>query len=354
VIDGETRLGFVNSHFHLQFQQAGKPAEQKLLRSFIDDRDRRRFDSAVTTCLVEEKDVRFEARMRCGEEAWVRWELRFLEALGEGPGRLFCLGYDLHTDEREKDAAQPDNGYDSDRGRQDQDPAVIEREWQDRLNNQKQLMGRKVREAAVRGEQQERERIGQELHDNISQILSSAQLFLSCLTTDNPDFDTIKEKTAGIIASALQEVRTLSHNIAAPDLRETGLIESINRLVEDLRYAGHTPIEFTSTDWMTLETQSAELKLTVYRIVQEQLHNIGKYSEATAIRITLTGRNEQLRLQITDDGIGFDPKTVRQGLGLNGICRRAKLFNGKAIFNSAPGKGCTLIVAIPLELKPIL
>src|ERR1700744_3917393 len=90
VIDGETRLGFVNSHFHLQFQQAGKPAEQKLLRSFIDDRDRRRFDSAVTTCLVEEKDVRFEARMQCGEEAWVRWELRFLEALGEGPGRLFC------------------------------------------------------------------------------------------------------------------------------------------------------------------------------------------------------------------------------------------------------------------------
>jgi signal transduction histidine kinase len=84
------------------------------------------------------------------------------------------------------------------------------------------------------------------------------------------------------------------------------------------------------------------------------MHNIGKYSQASNVQIILLGRNDQLRLQITDNGVGFDPQKVRQGLGLNGICRRARLFNGKAIFNTAPGKGCTLIVTIPLELKRIL
>jgi signal transduction histidine kinase len=347
VIDGETRIGFVNSHFHLQFQQPGGP-ESALFRCLIDDRDLRRFDHAVTACLAEEKDIQLEARMRSGKEAWIRWELRFLEAMGEGPGRLFCLGYDLAVEEAAEAAADArDTGPES-------DPGELIRELQHQLIRQKELAQKKMREACVRAEHLERERIGQELHDNVCQILTSAQLYLSCLTPDNEDFETLKKKTAGILASAIEEVRALSHTIVPPALPEKGLVECVSDLVDDIRYTRHLSIDFSWSDQAVIETQDRELKQTVFRIIQEQMHNIGKYSRAANVRITLQGVNEQLRLQISDDGVGFDPKTVRQGLGLNGIIRRAKLFNGKAIFNSAPGKGCTLIVAIPLELKRIL
>jgi len=339
VIDGETRLGFVNSHFHLQFQQADHPTQASLLRGLIDDRDRRRFDNAVTACLAEEKAVRLEARMQNQNEAWIRWELRFLEAIGNGPGRLVCLGYSIAGAETSETPT---------------DTSDIIRDLQQRLIHQKEWMHKKVREAAVHSEQLERERIGHELHDNICQILSSAHLFLSCLTRDSEDFETLKARTAAILATAIEEVRALSHNITPPDLHEKGLIESVDRLVDDIRCTSRFNIDFVWTDKATLETQSPELKQTVFRIFQEQMQNIGKYSKASNVRITLQAADEHLRLHIIDDGIGFDPKTVRHGLGLDGIGRRAKLFNGKAIFQTAPGKGCSLIVSIPLELKRIL
>jgi len=340
VIDGETRLGFVNSHFHLQFQQADNPTQTTLLRCLIDDRDRRRFDDAVTACLAEEKTIRLEVRMLAQKEACIRWELRFLESIGHGPGRLVCLGYSIAD-------------TDADSIRDDSDPADIIGELQQRLIHQKEILHKKVREAAIQGEQLERERIGHELHDNICQILSSAQLFLSCLTRENADFETIKAKTASILATAIEEVRALSHNITPPGLTEKGLIESVDRLVDDVRCTSRFNIDFIWTDQATLETQDPELKQTVFRIIQEQMQNIGKYSKASTVRIFLQAAGEQLRLQITDNGVGFDPKTIRHGLGLDGICRRAKLFNGKAIFQTAPGKGCSLILTIPLELKPI-
>lgn|GEM_PF-1411700 len=347
MIDGESRLGFVNSHFYLQFQQADGPAEHAFLRCLVDERDRRRFEGAVAACLGEEKDIRIALRMYGDKEHWIKWELRFLEAVGDGPGRLFCLGYALSEDEIAAAAATGNPEMVR------SESAALNHEWETRLNRQKELMYRKVREAGIRGEEQERERIGRELHDNINQILTSAQLYLSCLTRDNPEFDLLRTKTAEILSMAIEEIRCLSHNIVPPDLQEQGLIESIERLVDDIRRTTAFEIDFCWSDLMMIETQDENLKQTVYRIVQEQIHNICKYSRASRVQIMLLGRNEQLRLQITDNGIGFEPKTVREGLGLAGISRRAKLFKGNAIFNAAPGKGCTMTVTIPLELRQI-
>lgn len=346
MIDGESRLGFVNSHFYLQFQQDASLAEESFFKCFIDDRDRGRFETTFSACLADEKDITVNLRMHAQKEHWVKWELRFLEAVSDGPGRLFCLGYAMSEQEiaATKAGAETENCEASD-GNPD---------WATRLARQKELMQRKVREAGIHGEEQERERIGRELHDNINQIMTSAQLYLSCLTRDNPDFDMLKTKTADILAMAIEEIRCLSHNIVPPDLQEQGLIESIERRIDEIRLTGRIEIDFCWSDLMTIETQDEDLKLTVYRIVQEQIHNICKYSQASRVQIFLVGRNEQLRLQIIDNGIGFDAKTVSEGLGLAGIRRRAKLFKGKAVFNSAPGKGCAMIVTIPLQLRQII
>jgi len=89
---------------------------------------------------------------------------------------------------------------------------------------------------------------------------------------------------------------------------------------------------------------SEKLKLTVYRIVQEQLNNILKHAKAKTIVIMLREKNGILRLRINDDGIGFDINLKRNGVGLQNIISRAELFHGKAVINSQPGMGCELIV----------
>src|SRR5579872_6650388 len=95
------------------------------------------------------------------------------------------------------------------------------------LTDQKNLLHKKIREATIHGEQDERERIAHELHDNVNQILTSAQLYLACLERGSEDFDMMKAKATEILAMAIDEVRTLAHNIIPPRLKEMGLIECI-------------------------------------------------------------------------------------------------------------------------------
>ncbi|MDP4247309.1 MAG: ATP-binding protein, partial [Bacteroidota bacterium] len=77
--------------------------------------------------------------------------------------------------------------------------------------------------------------------------------------------------------------------------------------------------------------------------------NIIKYSKAKNVVIDLHCDEVQLRMEIADDGRGFDPKATRRGLGLSNIYERTSLYNGNVILDAAPGKGCTLIVNIPVS-----
>ncbi len=87
----------------------------------------------------------------------------------------------------------------------------------------------------------------------------------------------------------------------------------------------------------------------LFRIIQEQINNIIKYAIASVILIRLITDRDQVMLVVSDNGKGFDPLTIKKGLGLNNIISRAELFNGKAEIRSKPGEGCTLIVSVPIQ-----
>ena len=87
----------------------------------------------------------------------------------------------------------------------------------------------------------------------------------------------------------------------------------------------------------------------LFRIIQEQVNNIVRHAQAGAIQIKLQSDAEYIILTITDDGIGFDPANYKKGLGISSITNRAGLFNGKVEIDTAPGKGCSLSVIIPIE-----
>ena len=97
------------------------------------------------------------------------------------------------------------------------------------------------------------------------------------------------------------------------------------------------------------ELLSSGKKITLFRIVQEQLKNIIKYSKATTTEISLHSTEDNVVLVMKDDGKGFDPKQTRQGIGLSNIHERARIYNGTAEIKSSSGAGCTLTAAIPVK-----
>jgi PAS domain S-box-containing protein len=210
-----------------------------------------------------------------------------------------------------------------------------------------------VAEAVIQSQEEERARIGHELHDNVNQILSTAQLYLRLLDPQKENFSEIKEKSLESVLLGIEEIRKLSKEMVIPNLRGDGLIASINAIVEDLRFINPFHIYFEHDLQSDIESISKATKINIFRIVQEQVKNIIKYSQAESVEISLHCSNKQLRLLISDDGIGFDSKNTRLGMGLSNIYRRSRLDNGKVILNTSPGNGCSLIVNIPIDAKSI-
>ena len=150
------------------------------------------------------------------------------------------------------------------------------------------------------------------------------------------------------IGMALAEIRNLSHRLAPAFFDESTLEEAFERLFADFNMEKHTDISLHYEKSINELFISRDVQLNLYRILQEQLRNIQKYAKATLIAVDVLIHNNKLRMQVTDDGIGFDPKLVKQGIGLANMKRRAALFGGNFNLESSPGNGCTIIVDMPL------
>jgi signal transduction histidine kinase len=91
-----------------------------------------------------------------------------------------------------------------------------------------------------------------------------------------------------------------------------------------------------------------ELKLNIYRIIQEQINNILKHAEASEVTIMINGTPEQIHVSIADNGKGFDIAQPRMGIGITNMINRVDSFNGEVVIESSIGKGCRVDVNIPL------
>ncbi|MBO9203857.1 MULTISPECIES: sensor histidine kinase [Niastella] len=207
-----------------------------------------------------------------------------------------------------------------------------------KLNQQRQIA-----RATINAQEQERSEIGKELHDNVNQILASARLFLSTSLQENEERETFANKAAEHIHLAIEEIRKLSHALVSPSATDIGIIETINDMIKDVRATRKIDICFDHSGFHESKLDNG-LKLTLYRIVQEQMSNILKYAEASHIDINIKEYRKKLTLLIIDNGKGFNPAAKRKGIGLNNIINRAEVFNGKVNIHSAPGQGCMLQV----------
>ena len=211
------------------------------------------------------------------------------------------------------------------------------------LNEERQIRHQQITEAVIAGQEKERTEIGQELHDNINQILASTKLYIECSLKDkNPRIDLITESKL-LLEKAMKEIRKLSKSLLPPSLGEIGLLQALHELVENINQVNELAI---SIEWNDTEENdlSTKLKLTIFRIVQEQLNNIIKHANAKNIVISIKKEDGQIQLCVTDDGQGFDTSLKRVGVGLRNIGSRAEVNNGTVCIISGPGEGCELVV----------
>ena len=215
------------------------------------------------------------------------------------------------------------------------------------LAQQKVNQQRNITEATIQAQEKERTELGKELHDNINQILSTTKLYIDMAITEKEIREELLQKTYTNITAAIEEIRMLSRSLVPPSLGDIGLTEAITELVEDLNLTQKLQFKLRSADLEKYHIPD-NIKLMVYRIVQEQLNNIIKHSKATKAEIKLAVSKKNLNITVRDNGVGFEVNKKTKGIGLNNIASRAELHNGKIDIISFPGKGCNLKVSIPI------
>ncbi len=214
---------------------------------------------------------------------------------------------------------------------------------------EKNLYEHKIIKAIIKTQEDERYEIGGELHDNVCQILATSQLNLGMLESSLPPPKIILfNQVSKFIKMAIDEIRNISHRLAPAFFNDTTLEEAFGRLFDNFDMGGKYEIQMHFNDAVRKYPVPLEIQLNLYRILQEQLRNILKYSNAAVIEIDVVIHNNKLTMRIADDGVGFDIKTVKKGIGLANIKRRAELFYGKCEINSSPGNGCEILIGIPL------
>jgi PAS domain S-box-containing protein len=215
---------------------------------------------------------------------------------------------------------------------------------------EKTLINLEITKAIIKTQEDERYEIGGELHDNVCQLLATSQMLMGMLAKSmDPSGSRIYEQCKQYLSLALDDIRKISHRLAPTFFENTPMEEVFRTLANNSSIGTASRIDFLFGTSVKQFAPSREIQINLYRILQEQLRNINKHARASNILIAVDIHDCELEMKVTDDGIGFEPEQVRNGIGLANMRRRAELFSGRMEVYAAPGKGCTIIVSIPLQ-----
>lgn len=227
------------------------------------------------------------------------------------------------------------------------------RDISERKNFERQLIAqqkaaaREITATALDAQEKERNIIGQELHDNINQILVGTRLLLQ-LTITNPEKNKqLIEKSIDSLGDVIEENRKLAHNMVTPNTEDESIAGLLKMLTENMFFimAPQLQVKLESQEDLALTNNQ---KLTLYRIAQEQCTNIIKHANATKVAIRLSEKNGCACMTIEDNGQGMDAGKKPNGIGLRNINSRLSIYNGSSEIITAAGKGFKLIVYLPL------
>ncbi len=227
------------------------------------------------------------------------------------------------------------------------DISEVKRLEEERLNN-KIMEQKKLAQAILMAQEEERDHIGKELHDNINQILAGTKLYLGAAAKQNKQLKELNKYPMELIDKSIEEIRILSKRNTTPP-KNIGLKENIESLLDSIRKSSNMNITLHYPS--VKKDLSPEIKLNIYRMIQEQMTNILKHANANNVTVTIEVGDHEVFCVTEDDGRGFDTKMKRTGIGMSNMQNRLELLSGNMNIISAPGKGCIIKAHIPLNLS---
>lgn len=197
--------------------------------------------------------------------------------------------------------------------------------------------------ANIEGQEKERIRIAQELHDGIAGNLASIRLSLSKL----PKYrETELQPIINHVDNTYKEVRIISHHLMPPNVSDVPFEELIYHYTQDISEISGFELKINCHN---LGELSDEIKIETYRIIQELMNNIVKHAHAKSVDIQLIRIEDNLNLLVEDSGVGFDQGSKFKGIGINNISSRVDKLNGKVHIESILDKGTIVNIDIPIH-----
>lgn len=234
---------------------------------------------------------------------------------------------------------------------------IIANAWLHQRLVEKESARQLLLHALVSAQETERTRLARELHDEAGQSLTSLLFRLKALENKAPDGELQGDLGAvsQSVSKAIDQIREISYRFRPPALDEFGIEVALHTLLEEM--TRDSSLESHANIDMSGEQLPMELQTSIYRIAQEALTNVLRHARATKVSLNLMREDRALSLCVVDDGIGFDPRQLRnenstKRLGLLGIQERVEMLGGTCEIRSAPGAGTSLEIQIPAGDAP--
>ena len=222
----------------------------------------------------------------------------------------------------------------------------------ERRSEEAEAQMRELSQQIVNMQEEERKNLSRELHDHVAQVLTGLRMGLGRVERLSGDarVSTAVAECKALVDDMFRTVRDLALGLRPSMLDDFGLQAALEWHVRDFTRRCAIDVELRMDgDFDALPDKH---RTCVYRVVQEAMTNCARHADAHTIEITVTAGEGQLRVLVTDDGIGLDPARRGHGLGLRGIDERVKELQGHMTISQLPGKGTTLTVQLPVPQLP--
>ncbi len=204
--------------------------------------------------------------------------------------------------------------------------------------------------AIIDTQEKERQRLSKDFHDSLIQQLSAIKFYISSTSylTRSQELKTILNNSNEALSDVIIEMRNICFNLMPKTLHEFGLVKAVREFCNHSIY--HRKTNFIIEQSNKLPDFSSEIKIDLYRIIQEFINNAINHGEATEIRISFYFNKKILKVKLLDNGKGFESKQIGKGMGLQNVKSRVKSHNGTLDIISNIGKGSCYKIGIPLNL----
>ena len=215
-----------------------------------------------------------------------------------------------------------------------------------------QISGERLPRALTRRlltvQEEERQRIARELHDELGQVLTALKLELSWLQEQVPaNAEPRAARISTVVDGLMASLRQLLHRLRPSILDDLGLIPALDLLVQEVCQRGRVKAELKAPK--SIPRLDSESQIALFRICQEGLTNVVRHAQAESVTVNLQIGKQHLTMEVSDDGVGLPPGQPAVSSGLSGIRDRVQLLGGRVEWKPNAPRGTTLMVTLPLH-----